>query len=141
MDPDLDLQRWFRTSLYCSIPFYCLFIWTQYTATRMSSTEVHSLILLGVSRESNTWGCISEANPNRSNIPRKFFWKKYSHTIYRASTITGHTVYFTKRTGHLKMLFLKFFLYWECSFLCLICSDSETIRKWRIFKSPVRFAG
>ena len=23
--------------------------------------------------------------------------------VYSASTITGHTVYFTKRTGHLKM--------------------------------------
>ena len=30
---------------------------------------------------------------------------------YRASTITGQTVYFTKRTEHLKMLFLQFFLY------------------------------
>jgi len=28
---------------------------------------------------------------------------------YRASTITGHTVYFIKRTGHLKMRYSQFF--------------------------------
>ena len=29
--------------------------------------------------------------------------------MYRASTITEHTVYFTKRTGHLKMRYSQFF--------------------------------
>ena len=46
---------------------------------------------------------------------------------YRASTITRHTVYFTKRTRHLRMLFLQFFLYWEYSFVCLLGSESEKI--------------
>ena len=31
--------------------------------------------------------------------------------LYRASTITGHTAYFTKRTRHLKMHILQFFLH------------------------------
>ena len=43
---------------------------------------------------------------------------------YRASTITGHTAYFSKRTGHLKMHFLQFFLHLECSFVCSLCSET-----------------
>ena len=38
-----------------------------------------------------------------------YFKRHFFLLKYRASTITGHTVYFTKRTGHLKMRYSQFF--------------------------------
>ena len=40
-------------------------------------------------------------------LEKNFDYRKY--LLYRASTITGHTAYFTKRTGHLKMRYSQFF--------------------------------
>jgi len=61
-----------------------------------------------------------------SNTFRKIYIFK---DIYRQSINIGHTVYFTKHTGHLKMLFLQFFYICECSFVCLLCSEREKIEK------------
>ena len=36
-------------------------------------------------------------------------WVESRLPIYRVFTITGHTVYFTKRTGYLKMRYSQFF--------------------------------
>ena len=47
------------------------------------------------------------------------------HSLKFISTFTGNplileTVFFTKRTGHLIILSLQFFLYWECSFVYIM---------------------
>ena len=50
--------------------------------------------------------------------------------LYRESTKTGNAVHFTKLTGHLKMLFLHFFLHCsfvECIFACILCSRTKSI--------------
>ena len=54
-------------------------------------------------------------------LEHSVFWQD---EMYRESTNIGHTVYFTKRTGHLIMPFL----HWEYCFVCLLCSESEKIR-------------
>ena len=54
------------------------------------------------------------------NYPNsKYSTARYTlyNIIQRESTYIGHTVHFTKCTEHLKMLFLQFFLHWECSFV------------------------
>ena len=58
---------------------------------------------------------------NTCSAPKMFYTTYYTtssfneilfiNMLYRASTITGLLVYFTKRTGYLKMPFLQFFLY------------------------------
>ena len=55
-------------------------------------------------------------------------WMELFTVDYRESTKTGKTVYITKRTGYLKMLFVNS-LHWECNFVCLSFSKSETIQE------------
>ena len=65
--------------------------------------------------------CVSQRYTNRTMFPvLANAMYKYSgaqsqsdrvmlYILYRVSTITGHTVYFTKRTGHLKMRYSQFY--------------------------------
>ena len=59
--------------------------------------------------------------------------------LYRASTITGHTVYFTKRTGHLKMRYSQFFSLSEHNKHTKLHSQYRKNLRKSFFKCPVRF--
>ena len=67
----------------------------------LSENNKHTKLILNVKKlKKNIFQCLV-----------RFVNKVCPILAYRASTITGQTVYFTKRTEHLKMLFLQFFLY------------------------------
>ena len=58
---------------------------------------------------------------------------------YRESTNIGHTIYFTKRTGHLKMRFSRIFPLSEHNKHTKLHSQCGKNSRNSIFKYPVRF--